>query len=786
VRLAEPVAFFLLAGAAATPAAAQAVPFDLPAGRLSDSLVALGQQAGLTVGASDPGLASVPSRPLRGRMSARAALTRLLDGTGYGFRFVGPRTVRIVRARRIARPRPAPWPTQVAPPPPPVAEPDIVVTATKHNVTLDRFPGTARLVDLGPSDVGRFGARGTDAVLARLPVLSATDLGPGRNKIFIRGLADSSFNGPSQVTVGQYLGDVRLTYNAPDPDLRLYDVSRVEVLEGPQGTLYGTGALGGILRLVPNAPDPNAVSASASGGAMFVGHGDPGADLAGMVNLPLADRLALRAVGYGSIDGGYIDDLERGREDVNRISTYGGRATLLLLAPDGLEVQLGTALQSISGRDGQYSQRGVGRLERRSTLGQPFGNDYRLGALSLRRRWPGLEFQSATSMVRHELQSSFDASGLAGTTGPQLFVEDIGITLLANETRLSRPMTDGEGWVVGLSLLHNIGSIRRRLGPPDATIPIIGVRNNATEAALFGEYSRQLDDRLVATLGARAVYSQSLGQPLEAPDDLDIPSRRDVRLSPSAALSWRGNPGLLLYARYQQAFRPGGLAVAATGSSTSVELYESDKLAAVEAGMRLGRRGAPFSLNLALSYARWTDIQADLIDDRGLPFTTNIGDGRIYGFELDAGLRVTRSLRFDLALFLTESELTRPNREVVDGGDRDLPNVAGAGPGGRLTGHYRAGIASGIELTVDASVRYIGPSLLGVDAPLDVRQGDFADGQIGARLDFGRFGISLDVDNVADARGSRFSFGNPFGVGDRDQVTPIRPRTVRIGFDANF
>jgi hypothetical protein len=117
---------------------------------------------------------------------------------------------------------------------------------------------------------------------------------------------------------------------------------------------------------------------------------------------------------------------------------------------------------------------------------------------------------------------------------------------------------------------------------------------------------------------------------------------------------------------------------------------------------------------------------------------------------------------------------------------RTLPNVAGAGPGGRLTGHYRAAVASGVELTVDASVRYIGPSLLGVDAPLDVRQGDFADGQIGARLDFGRFGISLDVDNVADARGSRFSFGNPFGVGDRDQVTPIRPRTVRIGFDANF
>lgn len=784
MRLAEPVAFIVLASVTAAPAAAQEIAFDLPAGRLSDALAALGAQAGLTIGASDPGLAAVRSRALRGRMSARAALSRLLAGTGYGFRFVGPRTVRIVRAPRPARRPPPPPPAAPRPPDPPQA--DIVVTASKHGMSLAQFPGTAHLVDLAPSDVGRFGARGSDAVLARLPVLSATDLGPGRNKIFIRGLADSSFNGPSQVTVGQYLGDVRLTYNAPDPDLRLYDVRRVEVLEGPQGTLYGTGALGGILRLVPNAPDPSVPSAAASGGVLFVAHGDPGADLGGTVNLPLAsDELALRAVGYGSVDGGYIDDLERGLEDVNRITTYGGRATLLW-TPADWEVQLGAVVQSISGRDGQYSQRGVGRLDRRSTLGQPFGNDYRLGALTLRRRWPGLELQSSTGIVRHTLQSSFDATGLDGTSGPQLFVEDIGITLLANETRLSRPMRNGEGWVVGLSLLHNISSIRRQLGPPDGTVPIIGVRNNASEAALFGEYSRHLSGRLVATLGARATYSDSRGRPLEAPDDIDIPRRQDFRFSPSVALSWRGSDSLFLYARYQQAFRAGGLAVAATGSETSVELFESDKLAALEAGLRFRRPGSRFSLNAALSYARWSDIQADLVDDRGLPFTTNIGDGRIYGFELDTGWRPSDSLRFDLAVFLTESELTRPNQAVVDADNRDLPNVAGAGPGARLSAHYRAAIARGVELSVDAAVRYIGPSLLGVDAPLDVRQGDFADAQIGGRLDFGRFGLSLDVDNVADARGSRFAFGNPFGVGDRNQVTPIRPRTVRIGFDASF
>src|SRR3546814_3098560 len=89
--------------------------------------------------------------------------------------------------------------------------------------------------------------------------LSSTHLGAGRNKLFIRGIADSSFTGPTQATVGQYLGDIRLSYNAPDPDLRLYDVDNVEVLEGPQGTLYGAGSLGGIIRVVPNAPNPDAM-----------------------------------------------------------------------------------------------------------------------------------------------------------------------------------------------------------------------------------------------------------------------------------------------------------------------------------------------------------------------------------------------------------------------------------------------------------------------------------------------------------------------------------------------
>jgi outer membrane receptor protein involved in Fe transport len=787
VRFVEPVAALGLVCAAASPAEAQSVAFNIPGGRLGAALIALSEQAGITIGTRDPGIASVRSRPVVGRMTARAALTRLLADTGFAYRFVGPRTVQVVRAARH-EPRPHREPRPADPPQPPTALPAeavIIVTGSKQGVSLERYAGTAHITELGPNDIGRFGGRGSEAVLERLPMLASTDLGPGRNKIFIRGVADSSFNGPSQSIAGLYLGDLRLTFNAPDPDLQLYDIRRVELLEGPQGTLYGTGSLGGILRFVPNPPDPSGHAASISGGLLTTRHGNTGGDLALTINLPLvADRLTLRAVGYGSVESAYIDDAGRGLTDVNRTWIYGGRATLGWTSVGDWNVELSGVVQFIAGRDGQYAERGLPPLTRASVLPQPFDNDYRLGAVTVRKRWSNAEMVSATSMVRHDLESRFDASGFPGTRGPQLFVEDIAITLLTNETRISRPDARGAGWVVGWSLLHNISDLTRRFGRPGATVPITGVRNESSEAGLFGQYSFSLSDEVTATLGGRLTFSRTAGRALDAAGEAEEPSRSDFRASPTAALSWHPSDGLLFYARHQRGFRAGGLAVSATGSEMSARRFESDSLSSFELGVRFGRTRSPFTINAAISCARWADIQADLIDPRGLPFTTNIGDGRIYGLEVEATLRPTPRLRIEASAFLNESALSRPDPAFAAADERNLPNVATGG--GRLSVQYRRPLTHGIDLEVDGAIRYVGASRLGIGEPLDVRQGDYVDSQLGARIDFSWFGLSLDIDNLADARGNRFALGNPFGVGDGNQVTPLRPRTVRLGFDGSF
>jgi iron complex outermembrane receptor protein len=247
---------------AAQPARAQPSEVrtvDLAAGRLSDRVPQLARQTGISISVTSDALWRTRVKPVRGKMTPGEAIARMLSGTrsravqlsATSWRIeAAPLPAQIARAPQ-PRLRPAP---SLAPPP----EQAILVTASKIDQPYDSYAGAVQM--LNGRDLAFGGERGTESVLNRLASVASTHLGSGRNKLFIRGIADSSFTGPTQATVGQYLGDLRLSYNAPDPDLRLHDIKSVEVLEGSQGTLYGAGSLGGIIRLVPNDPDPRGFS----------------------------------------------------------------------------------------------------------------------------------------------------------------------------------------------------------------------------------------------------------------------------------------------------------------------------------------------------------------------------------------------------------------------------------------------------------------------------------------------------------------------------------------------
>jgi outer membrane receptor protein involved in Fe transport len=766
---------------AAGPAlAAPRVAIDLPAGTLGDAAIRLAQTANVTIGVADPSLVHLPTPAVRGARDVDEALARLLRRLAARAERIDAVTWRIVAAE--PRERAMPRPPRRAPAAGPGS--DVIVTGAKTGTLFDRYAGTAAVLtgnDLTPGE----GSTGSDALVQRLPSILSTHLGAGRNKLFIRGVADSSFNGPSQAVVGEYLGDVRLNYNAPDPDISLYDVRAVEVIEGPQGTLYGVGALGGIVRIVPEPVDLHNSEASVALDAATTAHGSMGYDAVGLVNLPLVSgRLGLRVLGFKTVEGGYIDDAGRGLANVNRTKKNGGRATLAF-RPGEWQIEAGLLLQNINSADGQYAERGLPLLTRSNRVAQPFDNDYLLAHLRVARDWGATSFVSASGFVRHRVRSRFDFTR-DGASNPRVFDQANHINLLSNETRLSRQDSEGQGWVVGASLLYDRERLTRAIGAPAAPTRILGLSNSVTEGALFGEAGRMLLPGLVATAGVRVEYAHLVGEPLDRPARVGEPRRDEVAVLPSLSLSWRVDPRLMLFTRYQEGLRPGGLSVIPSASGPpTVQRFHGDSLSSIEGGVKLLPNGTEtLRASITLSYAHWDDIQADLVDMRGLPYTANIGSGRIWGAEASLQWRPVPALGLTAAIFANDSRLADAEPNVAGDQDQELPNVPHLGVSGKVD--FRKGLGGAWQLDMSVSGRYTGHSRLGPRPNLYILQGNYLLGNATARIGTGRWGVSLQADNLFDQHGNMFALGNPFEVAAGQQIVPPRPRTIRFGVDARF
>lgn len=794
---------------AAPPARAEerAAEVNIPAGTAGDAIRALGRQQRVSVGFRDRRIAGLRLNAVRGRLTATQALQRLLVGTGAYARRVAPSSYviealpRPVGVARRAPPRAAPAPSQ---PGAQLVVADIVVTATKRDVPLADYPGGAQVIAGDSLSLGD-GARGTGLIEARAASVTSTHLGPGRNKLFIRGIADSSFVGPTQATVGQYWGNSRITYSAPDPSLRLYDVKSIEVLEGPQGTLYGAGSLGGVVRVVPNAPDLHRFGGSLWGGVQAVQHGDSGYDGGAILNVPIADdRVGLRLLGFSGIDGGYIDNRDfgpTGVQDVNRVRTYGGRGALRIDPGGDWMVDLSVLWQLIEGSDAQYADRKGNGLSRSSTIAQPFKNEYRLTDIAVAKRWNQLEFSASLAYAWQQVGEKFegprplpdDYIGVPPTNSISLYSQDNTISMLMGEARLSSRGPDGAGWLAGVSVLHNKGDVFRYfIGTRSAPgVALTGVRNRVEEATLYGEYTQRLTDRLSLTGGGRLTRSRLSGQATAVdalfalrvnPDAAD--TRVETRLLPSVALGYRLSEPLTLFARYQEGFRPGGISV----QKDYIQQFEGDRVSTAEAGARYSSDS--FDASLTASWSRWRNIQADIVDGAGFPTTANIGDGRVLSLGGMGKWRPVDGLELEAALYLNDSRLSQPDTVTLPFAagvavDRSrLPNVAGKS--GRLGVNYTAPVNDRDRLDLRGYVRYIGRSTLGIGSILGREQGNYTDTGLELRLGDARRGVSVTATNLLDTRGNRFALGSPFLVRDEQQITPLQPRSVRLGFDVAF
>ncbi|HQR90697.1 MAG TPA: Plug domain-containing protein, partial [Caulobacter sp.] len=195
---------------------------------------------------------------LFGRMSQKAALDRILTQSGCGFALADPRTILILKVTPQRASRAVVEAATV------LGLGEVVVTAQRYPNLPGRTPYAISVIS--GTTLQREAFTSLADLSAQVAGMTVTNLGPGRDKILLRGLSDGAFTGQTQSMVALYLDDVPITDSAPDPDLRLADIERVEVMRGPQGTLYGGGSLGGVVRTATRKPDLDRYQANALAG----------------------------------------------------------------------------------------------------------------------------------------------------------------------------------------------------------------------------------------------------------------------------------------------------------------------------------------------------------------------------------------------------------------------------------------------------------------------------------------------------------------------------------------
>lgn len=760
--------FGFLTGADA--ACAAPVTVDLHAGTLREALDRLTLQARISIAV--PGrMPSLRTPSVRGRMEPTDALNRLLAGSGWEARRVGPNIWKLVRRPKAAVPRPS-RPERKTPPPSPPSD-DIVVTALKREQLLLTLPASVSVVD-----GGRFGsastARSSSDLAEEVVSVFSTNLGPGRERLFLRGVADSPFNGPTQSTVGLFLDDSRINFALPDPDLRLVDIDRVEVLRGPQGTLYGTGALGGIVRIVTNRPQLDQWGGGVALEGISLNHVDPGGALEAHINAPLAEgTLALRAVGYIDRSGGWIDDGLRGLSNINRATRTGGRANLRWMPSADWTVDVSVVAQDLKVRDTQYATSGMSRA---NALAEPQRNQFFLARIEARGPIGRLDFLSSTAIESNQLGSRFDASAVAaerGLNAPLAYDEQRRIYMITQEFRLIDPQ-DPHRWVVGVSIVDAINVLDGRFLPPAGPPVTARLQADLTlEAAAFGEATQSIGRDIDLTIGLRAFTSQIS----DDPTDIKGPGTRRDGFTPSATLSWRSGLDALWWIRYASAIRPGGRS--RTGPDTAIT-FKSDDLKSLELGSRLTLLDGHLVLSTVAFGLKWRNLQSDRINLDGLVVTTNVDDATNFGVEMDARAQWRD---FSLEASVTRQHARLVNPEPITGERPRLPVLPDISGRVRLSWDRTFGVWN---TSAYVAANYWGPAQLGFDPAFRQSLPGRLLVNLGASIARDGWRASLGISNLLDSRKDSFAFGNPFSFRVMPQYTPLQPRTLGLRFERSF
>lgn len=701
---------------------------------------------------------------------------------------------------------------------------EVIVTAQKRSEALIDVPLSISVV--GGDVLERQNAVNFQDYLKLVPGLQLNQDTPGNGRLVMRGVNTGSIAATVAVYVdetpfGSSTGLVNGGVLAGDFDA--FDMQRIEVLRGPQGTLYGANSLSGVLKFATNPPSTDRFEARVRAGVESVEDGDMGYSGTGMINVPLSNDFAVRASGYYRELPGFIDSIGTGgsdnAKDINDSESYGGRVSALYTPTDAFSLRLTAILQNINTgapstveSDPDTLDTLYGRPTQSQFVPQYVDIDYRIynAALDF-----DLGFATLTSSTSYnELESPFRTDVttqfspiIEPFVGPNDFaqLQTTKYDKVTQELRLASPSNDRFEWLVGAYYTKEKGDIVQHLVAlvPGTLTPIadqpqlgdITLHSEYEEIAAFVSGTMHFGSRFDVTLGGR--YSENdqfakqdgIGLFAGGPDGVSFPraeSTEDVfTYSVSPKLKFGDNASL--YARVASGFRPGGPNVLPPGAPAGVPLsYESDSLTSYEVGFKRESATRAYSVDLSAFHIDWEDIQLfTQVNNFGV--NVNGGGATSDGLEATFSARPTQALSLSLNAAYTDTELDDDTGPLVGGmkGDQ-LPFTPEFTLGANADYEWQVGAAA--TAYVGGSVRYLSDQTGEFDFDFRTtngRQREIASYEIvdlRTGVTFGRYSIELYAKNVTDSdgRSSTGTLGNypngALGTG------VIRPRTVGLTF----
>lgn len=767
------------------------VRLQIPAKPVQSALIDFALQAELSLG-GDLNACRGNAPALTGRHTVPAALDRLLAGSGCGYSQPDLRTVII---HRLAA---APRPVKAASAATPLALGEVVITSQRYPNLPGRTPYAISVIAGGALE--REAVTSLNDLTGQVAGMTVTNLGPGRNKVLLRGLSDGAFTGQAQSMVALYLDDVQITYNAPDPDLRLADVERVEIMRGPQGTLYGGGSLGGVMRIATRKPDLDRYQASVLAGLGWTEGGGRSNEVEAMANLPLLRGLvALRTVFYRETQDGYIRNTALGLKHANGSTRDGMRASLRAAVTPDWTVTLGLTHQSINNQDTQYGLRRLGPKVRDNLVREPHDNEFDHVSLTLAGEGGWGRLTGSVAQLSHHFNSRYDATSVSTlyglASGAAAFEEDKSIDLTVAEATYATPSQHRLHGLVGAFASRGSTELASGLRALPAQSPAVYVerrRDKINEAALYGEVTFDATGSLSATAGLRwfDFRFDTLSTVIQ-PAGQRVIRRSDAAtgFSPKVLLRYDARPGLLVYAQAAEGYRPGGFNTAGRlgqvfdAPETPPRRYEADELWNFELGGKLRALDDRLQGRAAVFYATWESVQSDQYLTDGTAYTANIGNGDNWGIEAEAAFRVSERLDLRAAALLNDPEVTKLNAAFSSQKDAALPGVSRASAS--VGFDYHRDLAWGPALRVQGQASYVGGSHLTFD---DKAHG--MGGYLGVRgvasLTTPGWTLAATLDNPLNSHANSFSFGNPFLITRDEITTPLRPRSLTLRLTARF